>query len=491
MEAMSVAPSDSAELDVLRRKMESANRTIAVLMDRIEQRDNTSRKTVGLNVQQLALQEIVRQRTDALQQMNQGLIQAASQRKRIERILRETQRIADIGGWELNVETGEIEITEQIRVLLKLAEGVTLTLPLLCGTFIPAHCERLCAGIDRASKERDGFDLNLHASDPTGHSRVFRVVGHPLLDGANVSRVYGVIKDITKNYYAELHRSQSQRLESIGQLAAGIAHEINTPTQFVGDNVRFLQEQFVNLMTIVSKYAAQLNESGAPLAWSERQAEIAQVLKEFDIEFLRVEIPQAIEQSLEGLSRVTSIVSAMKDFSHPGATHKEPADINRSIASTIEVCRNRWRYVAELETDFAANLPAVPCLIAELNQVVLNLIVNAADAVGEHLGIDGSQRGRIRVSTGVVRVNGADFAEIRVQDNGPGISEASRLRIFEPFFTTKPVGSGTGQGLAISRNVVVDKHGGNLFFETTVGTGTTFVIQLPLVDNATAQLEAA
>jgi signal transduction histidine kinase len=210
-----------------------------------------------------------------------------------------------------------------------------------------------------------------------------------------------------------------------------------------------------------------------------------------DVEFLRSEVPLAIEQSLEGLARVASIVGAMKDFSHPGSSRKEPADLNRSIASTIEVCRARWKYVAELTTDFASDLPAIPCLIAELNQVILNLIVNAADAIGEHGVGDGASKGRIAVSTRLISHDGAPFVEIRVQDNGPGIPETAQRRIFEPFFTTKPVGKGTGQGLAISRNVIIQKHAGELFFNTKEGVGTTFVVRLPVTDTKNSNAEAA
>jgi two-component system NtrC family sensor kinase len=190
---------------------------------------------------------------------------------------------------------------------------------------------------------------------------------------------------------------------------------------------------------------------------------------------------------LEGLDRVTAIVRAMKDFSHPGSTAKEPADLNRSILSTVEVCRNRWKYVADLETNLATDLPTVPCFIAEFNQVVLNLVVNAADAISEVTGRDGSRKGKIKITTQVQD----DCVEIRVQDDGPGIPEKARPRIFEPFFTTKPVGQGTGQGLSLSHNIIVKKHGGELFFQTAAGAGTTFVIRLPLTDKAVKRKQAA
>jgi signal transduction histidine kinase len=166
----------------------------------------------------------------------------------------------------------------------------------------------------------------------------------------------------------------------------------------------------------------------------------------------------------------------MKDFSHPGAGEKTPVDINKAIESTITVTHNEWKYVAELEAHLDKDLPLVPCLPGDFNQVILNIIINAAHAIGNVIDENADRKGTISVSTG--RNNG--WAEVRIQDTGSGIPEAYQPRIFDPFFTTKEVGRGTGQGLAISRSVIVDKHGGSLNFETTEGKGTTFIIRLPL-----------
>ncbi len=300
-------------------------------------------------------------------------------------------------------------------------------------------------------------------------------------------RTVTVQHDITDRKNAEMQLQQAQRLESIGQLAAGIAHEINTPTQYVGDNVRFLEAEFSKLLRVVDIYAAGIDPASPPVSWADRDRQTRAALEELDFDFIRDEIPKAISQSIEGLNRVTSIIRAMKDFSHPGSDHKENADLNRSIASTVEVCRSRWKYVANLELDLAPDLPEVPCLVAEINQVVLNLVVNAADAISEKLGPNSDRMGRIRVSTRSVD----GWAEIRVLDDGPGIPETVRRRMFEPFFTTKPVGKGTGQGLALSRNVVTARHGGELFFETPDSGGTVFVVRLPLAGPATAAKAAA
>ncbi len=317
--------------------------------------------------------------------------------------------------------------------------------------------------IEESQKIADGRTLTLLTSKV------------PLKDEQGVLLgVLGVAVDITERRQLQSQLLQAQKLESIGQLAAGIAHEINTPVQYVSDNVRFLKDQFGALMQVTthSQALCKAEAPDVPLA----RAELASQLAALDFEFLSAEVPLALEQSLDGLDRVATIVRAMKEFSHPGSTKMEPADINKAIKSTATVCTNRWKYVAELHLELDANLPPVPCLVAEFNQVVLNLIVNAADAIGEHPKSKDT-RGNITVRTKAL----VDAVEIRVEDDGPGIPEAVQKKMFEPFFTTKAVGKGTGQGLAISRNVIVKKHGGTLRFESAVGTGTTFIITLPLV----------
>ncbi|MGB0104699.1 MAG: ATP-binding protein, partial [Candidatus Sulfotelmatobacter sp.] len=191
--------------------------------------------------------------------------------------------------------------------------------------------------------------------------------------------------------------------------------------------------------------------------------------------YLLEEIPKAIEQTLEGVTRVSQLVSAMKEFSHPGTKEKTPLDLNHAIQSTITVARNEWKYVADVETEFDPSLPLVSCQPGEFNQVILNLIVNAAHAIAEVVGKNGSQKGKIKVQTRDCQ----EWVEIRIQDTGSGIPEKARARIFDPFFTTKKIGKGTGQGLAIARSVVVDKHDGSIHFETEEGKGTTFIIRLP------------
>jgi signal transduction histidine kinase len=251
--------------------------------------------------------------------------------------------------------------------------------------------------------------------------------------------------------------------------AAGIAHEINTPTQFVGDNISFLSDAFSDLLTVVEELLPAKPGYSTPVGVME-------------LGFLREEIPAALKQSQEGLERVAKIVRSVKEFSHPGATGRLAVDLNRAVQSTLTVCRNEWKYVAEVETDLDAALPLVPCLPGEINQVLLNLIVNAAQAIEDRRAKEAEPRaGRIVART---RREG-EMVRISIQDNGCGIPEAVAGRVFDPFFTTKEVGRGTGQGLAIARSVVVNKHQGELSFDTVPGQGTTFHLVLPLAGSPT------
>jgi signal transduction histidine kinase len=275
---------------------------------------------------------------------------------------------------------------------------------------------------------------------------------------------------------AVMQLRQAQKMEAVGRLAAGIAHEINTPTQYVGDNTRFLKESFQELAQVITAYrevynAAKHGPVSGELLQNAEEAEAAS-----DLAYLMEQIPCALDETLEGVVRVSKIVRAMKEFSHPGTGEKTPTDINKAIETTVTVARNEWRYVAELTLDLDAQLPLVPCLVGEFNQSILNLIVNAAHAVGEAVKKQSGAKGSITIRT---RREG-DEVEVRVADSGSGIPAEIRSRIFEPFFTTKPVGEGTGQGLAFVYGTVVKKHGGSIGFESEVGKGTTFILRLPL-----------
>jgi signal transduction histidine kinase len=286
--------------------------------------------------------------------------------------------------------------------------------------------------------------------------------------------LHGLILDISEQRRLERELAQAQKLESVGRLAAGVAHEINTPVQFVSDSMHFVRDSMADVATVMQAYrrlhaAVVGDEPTAALA-----TEVADAERDADIDYTLEHMPKAIDRSLDGLERVTTIVRSMKDFAHPDEREMNAIDINQSIQSTLIIARNEYKYVAEVETAFG-ELPPVVCHAGDINQAVLNVVVNAAHAIGDIVaGTD--QRGHIRVST---RADG-DCVEIRIADSGGGIPEAIRNRIFDPFFTTKAVGKGTGQGLAIARSVITEKHGGEFTFETELGVGTTFVIRLPI-----------
>jgi signal transduction histidine kinase len=266
----------------------------------------------------------------------------------------------------------------------------------------------------------------------------------------------------------------AQKLESVGRLASGIAHEINTPIQFVGDNTRFLQSSFECFLSLLRKYQELHSALASGAASPQLLAEVQRVEEESDCSYLMAEVPQALTQTLEGVDRVATIVRAMKEFAHPEGKEMAAADLNRALLSTLTVARNELKYVADVETEFG-DLPLVICNIGDLNQVFLNLLVNAAHAIEESTKGSG-QKGKIRVRT----LSEGGTVLITITDTGGGIPEAIRGRIFDPFFTTKEVGRGTGQGLAIARSVVVERHKGDLTFESEVGKGTAFYVRLPI-----------
>lgn len=264
-----------------------------------------------------------------------------------------------------------------------------------------------------------------------------------------------------------------QKMESVGELAAGIAHEINNPIQYVGDNLSFLKDSFADMMNLC-RTAVKLHQSdrdGNDIRYD--LARIGELTEAVDMEFLMEEVPQAIEQSTDGVKKVTKIVAAMRTFSHSGvAEDQTDIDINDAIDSTLTISRGRYKYVAEVQKDFG-DIPLVAGYASDLNQAFLNLIVNAADAIRE----------KGETKTGIITIrtaNDQDHVVIEISDTGTGIPEEVQPKIFDPFFTTKGIGAGTGQGLSISYNMIVKKHNGSLTFKTERGRGSTFIIRLPI-----------
>ncbi len=314
---------------------------------------------------------------------------------------------------------------------------------------------------ERILRHRDGFTIPILKS-------VFEIE----FDGERA--LLETFVDLRERKQLETELGHARKLEAVGQLAAGIAHEINTPTQYVGDSVHFLRDAFDAQRRLIAKYREAVDRLRAVGGHDDFVREVEDLEEEVDLAYIDEAVPGCFDRSFDGIERISKIVRAMKEFAHPGQSEKSPADINQALTSTLTIARNEYKYVADVETAFG-DLPPVSCHIGELNQVFLNLLVNAAHAISDVVGGTGN-RGVIRVST---EVDG-DAVVIEIQDTGAGIPESIRDRVFEPFFTTKEVGRGSGQGLAIARSVVVDKHGGSITFDSVVGQGTTFRIRLPI-----------
>jgi two-component system, NtrC family, sensor kinase len=293
----------------------------------------------------------------------------------------------------------------------------------------------------------------------------------PLRDAnGKLTGIVGTGYDITDRKAAEERLASGERLESIGRLAAGVAHEINTPIQYLNDSVTFISEGVIELLAYVDKLHASMTPQPAA---------------DEEVEYLREELPPALARVADGLSRIAEIVRSMKDFSHADQHEMSQVDLNRAISSTLVIARSEYKMVADLETEFAL-LPSITCHGGQINQVVLNLVVNAAHAIADVVK-DSGGRGKITVKTSVAD----EHVVIAISDTGGGIPEGVRARIFDPFFTTKDVGRGTGQGLSIARSVVVKGHGGSLDFETEAGKGSTFYVRLPIRQPEEASIEAA
>jgi two-component system NtrC family sensor kinase len=297
--------------------------------------------------------------------------------------------------------------------------------------------------------------------------------------------LHGLMLDITELRRLGRQLQAAQKLESVGRLAAGVAHEINTPVQFVSDNVQFVRTSMTGIATVIHAYRGlqQTVQTGGDVAAAARFAGEAE--RGADLDYIMENAPLAIESSIEGLGRITTIVRSMKEFAHPDQAHKTFADLNQAIRSTLVIAHNEYKYVAEIDTQFG-DVPPVQCYVGEINQVVLNLLVNASHAIAD--AVKGTDTlGKLTVRT---RLDG-DAVEISIADTGTGIPEDVRGRVFDPFFTTKKVGMGTGQGLALAHSVIVQRHGGMLRFETESGKGSTFFIRLPINAATEGQTQAS
>jgi PAS domain S-box-containing protein len=403
----------------------------------------------------------------------------------------------------------ESALLERSRAQVELREAETKFRILFASSPLPtwlydAESGRIEEVNDRAvalyGYSREAFlGMNISSLEPPGGasnadefggtiSRESRVMKHRTRDGRTLDVEAGaqafefrgrrvvllVAQDVTERERLELELRHAQKLESVGQLAAGIAHEINTPIQYVGDNTRFLEGAFADLERTIGEYERLRQAAIEGSVTSALLTDLEQTIGGADLGYLAKEIPKSIAQSLDGVQRVATIVRAMKEFAHPGQKEKAAADLNNALANCLIVARNELKYVADVETEFG-ELPPVICNIADLSQVFLNLLINAAQAIREVNGASGKM-GRILIRT----TPRDDSAVISISDTGCGIPESIQSRVYDPFFTTKPVGAGTGQGLAIARAIVVEKHGGTIRFEPNGSQGTVFIITLPL-----------
>lgn len=348
----------------------------------------------------------------------------------------------------------------------------------------------LKSGLSAAEEYKNLWDTITRGAEWRGEFRNRRKNGElywasgiitPLRDAhGNITHFMAIKEDTTERKMLDSQLQQARKLEALGQLSAGIAHEINTPMQFVGDNVSFLKKSAADLARVLSAVRQALKDDASGRSFEQ----LALCCQTVNLQYLEKQLPRAIDQCLDGIQRVKAIVCAMKEFSHPGGIGKSLVDVNKAIETTITVARNEWKYVAEVETQFA-DLPPVHCHGVHLNQVILNLLVNAVDAIRDTIPEGSGAKGKITITTN----RQSDWVQISIRDTGTGIPDQVQPRIFDYFFTTKPVGKGTGQGLALAHNTVVKEHGGRIWFETAAGKGTTFHIRLPLAaaDQATEQ----
>ncbi|GAB7022047.1 ATP-binding protein [Salidesulfovibrio brasiliensis] len=409
---------------------------------------------------------------------NRKLRREVAERKEAERRARESQEVLQhvFDGLHAAVVTVEpkdqvvIDANEQAEVLTGYSreELIGRTCHFLCGRM---SAKGQFAGCPLLNK-------NIHLGEFVATRADGRKV--PIMKTVVASRREGrvvfleVIFDISEKKEMERNHLQAQKLESIGRLAAGVAHEINTPSQFVGDNLRFLKEELEPFISMVDEARKELCPT---LENMPKQGAVERFCDESHTGYLLEEMPQALDETLDGVKRITQIVRSMKSFAHPDEIRPIEIDVAEAVQNTVMVARNEWKQVADVQVDVPEKLPRIRVIPGQFNQVVLNLLINAVDAIREK--VEGSgDIGRVRI-TG--RLHG-DMVELTVNDNANGIPESARDNVFDPFFTTKPVGRGTGQGLSIAYAVIVEKYGGELFFDSTVGKGTTFTVRLPAAD---------
>ena len=414
----------------------------------------------------LAAESILEEKSRELYQANQELTRSAADLQGQMEKYRSIFEFAAQGIVTVNQE-------RQVKTFNPAAEAIfgTSSTEAVEKDFLTLFCdhdsERVAALLDSPTT----IPEELLALRSDGSERVVEVVASGVKRSGENELVV-LIQDRTGRQQLETQLRHAQKMESVGQLAAGVAHEINTPIQFVGDNLRFLGNSFEGVERLLHILDKVNQDSVGHQLLNEALEQKRLLEQDMDLDFARKEIPEAIQQSIVGIERVATIVQGMKEFSHPGNASPTAVDINGALKSTISVSRNEWKYVADIRTDFDESLPIISGYPGDLNQAFLNIIVNAAHAIEACTNID---RGEIVISTSTQH----DCVVVEIADNGCGITEKDLQKVFEPFYTTKEVGKGTGQGLSVVHSVIVDKHNGKIEVDSTLGQGTVLMVRLP------------
>jgi PAS domain S-box-containing protein len=422
--------------------------------------------------EQHRLGQVVDQRTAELAARNQDLVKG---HERYRLIVESTNAIP----WEYSsAEKRFTYVGPQAVKLLGYSLEVWKNTTLLRNLVDPHDLPRIEEEMRQTLKTGKSVETELRMTAQDGRKVELRCVANRG-DGC----LRGLLLDVTTGKRLEADLQQAQKLESVGRLAAGIAHEINTPMQFVGDSLTFLKEAFDDLLPLLDSYRTLKGQVDRDQVSPRSLAEVEAAEEASDIAYLAKHVPLALVRCGDGLNRVIRLLRSMKEYSHPDQTEKLAANLNEALATTLTLACNEYKYVADLETSYGA-LPPVLCHVNELNQAFLNIIVNSAHAIEDAVQGTG-KKGVIRVTTRTE----IDQVVIAISDTGGGIPDAIRGKIFDPFFTTKAVGKGTGQGLSIAHNMVVVKHGGSITLDSELGRGATFTIRLP-IGQAARQLKS-
>jgi PAS domain S-box-containing protein len=438
---------------------------------------NALANILGEAIQSRKAQEMISRQSNSLAVMTESLRGLVSEKDRLIEQIPGVVMVSDV----YTDGSGKcVFVSPQCETILGVAPSALLGDTALFLAYVhPEDRQLLRAPVRRpAASGPDPLPTEYRFVRPDGTEVWLRGVSAKVYAEDQFQRIQSVLFDMTAAKQAELERERleldlrlAQKLEAVGQLAAGVAHEINTPVQFIGNSVTFLKRSADKLLALTNVYH-ELVHSDQPMDKEERRRRAVLAEEDADLEYLIERIPPAFERVLEGTERVSSIVRAMREFAHP-STERAPIDINEGIRTTLTVAKNEYKYVADIELDLG-DLPLVMANASELKQVFLNLIVNASHAIEARVK-DSDQRGNITVRT---RADDARVL-IAVSDTGCGIPADIAARVFDPFFTTKPVGRGTGQGLGIAHTIIVERHHGTINFEANPGGGTTFRVQLP------------